>query len=387
MPKYFRSGKIRRGNKVLFLIRTYAGHFDTSNVFNILNHLQSLQKQEHTNWVAVLFNTDTKPLPKFSQTISKMLKDDPRIQMMYVPVNQSYNLWDAGYRATDLALEQLVTSGNADFDWLVVTNGDNIYEPHFLSQFSKIDCDTDIVAVDFWSRYPRVGETVTSFSATRCQRVAMKRGYVDLGGAILSFPRFLKEGHKFSALGDINSQDGFMISKLSYMNWRPKLIRLCLYSHSPNPYACSKLGGVWWNSPSSLKEFGDACLTKKAAEDLMNRFSASGASMETSETGIKYVMLPDPYHTQNKKQVDDEALKFATELFNRLKVKRQDYCEKLKLTGWKLNPEGYSKLNPDLRFAGFNDLQLDNHFWRTGCAELRLAPNVTESYFSAQIRC
>lgn len=51
----------------------------------------------------------------------------------------AYNKWTAGYDVTDAALDKLKGS---NFEWVVVTNGDNFYEPHFLSFLNgdKVDC-------------------------------------------------------------------------------------------------------------------------------------------------------------------------------------------------------------------------------------------------------
>lgn len=39
--------------------------------------------------------------------------------------------------------------------WVVVTNGDNTYDPTFLEEVLAAPPDSDVVAVDFYSRYQR----------------------------------------------------------------------------------------------------------------------------------------------------------------------------------------------------------------------------------------
>lgn len=40
-------------------------------------------------------------------------------------------------------------------EWVVVTNGDNVYDSAFVEELLKAPVDADVVAVDFYSRYQR----------------------------------------------------------------------------------------------------------------------------------------------------------------------------------------------------------------------------------------
>lgn len=103
-------------------------------------------------------------------------------------------------------------------------------------------------------------------STTVCHAGRLAPGFVDVGGAIISLTRFQSEGHRFMKFGPVNGQDGLTFTKLAFLKWTVKVIPECLFSHSPNPFACNKLGGVWYNSPLSLNDLGDGCWTAEKAK-------------------------------------------------------------------------------------------------------------------------
>lgn len=297
---------------VVFLVRTFAGHFDHSNMFNILRLIESLQNLNNKDWHAFLVNTDTKPLPIAGHPLEEIMAKDSRIQFMFAPVQNSYNKWVAGYDVTDIAISSLKMK---EYKWLVITNGDNTYEPQFLDYLG----DADIIAFDYWSRWTRVDNTVpiTDYSKDVCHAGRLQPGFVDMGGVILSFPRFISEGHKFMSFGEVNGQDGLMFTKLNFLQWKPKIIKKCLFSHSPNPVMCAKLGGTWWNSPASLDALSAGCLTNDQASALQALMNPKPL-LSKSKSGIPVLTLPEPQHKQNFDNMMVEQQHFAAEYASRM---------------------------------------------------------------------
>lgn len=197
---------VHQTDEVLFIVRTYHKHFDLSNVFNIITMIKSLQHQHHKNWVAYLINTDPNPLPLQYHPLRRMMDEDKRIRILDLTVTHKYDKWTAGYDMTDEAINILKTFIPAA--WLVVTNGDNWYAESFLDHIPKRDSDVyaDVIITDYWSRYDTVYRKTSEFTATVCHPAHLKVGFVDLGGAILSFPKFTKENLKFMKFGAINCQ-------------------------------------------------------------------------------------------------------------------------------------------------------------------------------------
>eukprot|EP01041_Mallomonas_annulata_P014779 gene14779-31404_t len=124
---------------------------------------------------------------------------DNRFEYLNLSVYNPYNEWVAGYDVTDTTLAILKES---EFKWFVATNGDNIYDPRFLNYLPSHN-DVDIVTVDYWSRYERAcyKPHPINMNVSVCHRAELKLGYVDLGGMILSLPRFHKENLKFMNFG------------------------------------------------------------------------------------------------------------------------------------------------------------------------------------------
>ena len=235
--------------QVVFIVRTYHGHYDLKQVFNIQRHLESLQRQEERDWVAFLLNTDTTPLPD----LPDHLKNDPRIREAPVKADNPYDAWVAGYDLTDAILSHPALDG---FTWFVATNGDNVYHRKFLSMVRGRR--EDLVYCDFYSRYT-ITEEPTSHNKHRCNPAQLKLGYIDLGAAMLRLKRFRQEGHRFMSAGPCNSQDGLMFEELKRRGWTSHRVPQCLFGHAPNPFHCLRFGGLWNGSPASLKELADAC--------------------------------------------------------------------------------------------------------------------------------
>lgn len=159
--------------KVLFLVRSYHGHFNSNRLYNIFNFLSSLQNLNYKNWNALIFNTDNTPLPQLIEPfksderisiinfeLDKFLKQTNtfytqkqfpdefnvnrnrfRFNQLYVNnmanFTHKFDEWQAGYEVTDRIFDLLNYFPIDIFDYLVITNGDNYYYPEFLDVFAE----------------------------------------------------------------------------------------------------------------------------------------------------------------------------------------------------------------------------------------------------------
>lgn len=355
-----------------FVVRTCAGQQDADQVFHLGVMLDSLQNQTDPNWTALLVNTDVvamKPLAKRHDT-------DPRIRMANVTVTTKYDEWNAAYPATDAAIRGLHTSSHR---WFIVTNGDNVYAPDFL-EAAQTDTDgADVVTVDFYGRFTQQGSGVDpiDFGPDTCLASKLERGYIDLGGALLSLPKYVAENRRFMDYGPINAQDGLTFADLAASGWRAKRVPRCLFAHSPNPYTCAQLGGVWFRSVASRHELGDACWTKARLQaELAKRPDIIQA---VSSSGVPYAMLNDHDHEQAAKQFDSDQAWFMQEYMAKLRLIRRPYCKRLRAMGYALDTAWYAANNDDLVKLSPDELRA--HFWANGCIEARPLPRYPRGYF------
>eukprot|EP01035_Chromulina_nebulosa_P018051 gene18051-23696_t len=350
--------------------------------------IRSLQALENTNWIAYLLNTDVNPLPLSGHIISNIMDKDNRIRIINIAVDHPYDKWTAGYDTTDKALDIL-----RDFDvpWIVITNGDNLYSKRFLNDIPS-PFYYDVVITNYWSRYGRPSlngypeVNPINMSASVCHRAFFQVGYIDLGGAILSLPRLQREYHRFMKFGAINSQDGYLFMQLIAQGWIVKHVDECLYAHAPNPYTCSVLGGVWWNSPNSLSELGDSCMNAQLAKQHLT-VSLPKPILEISATDIQVMTLPEPYHSQHQSNIQREQMEFGRQTMERRKEHRKTVCRELQKTLWKPNIKDYASYNGDLKVAGLvTESDLLNHFWNNGCQEMRRISDPPPEYFAISSR-
>jgi hypothetical protein len=167
-------------------------------------------------------------------------------------------------------------------------------------------------------------------------------------------------------MGDTNGQDGLMFEDCVRKNWRVLTIRRCLFSHSPNPYMCGRLGGVWFNSPSSRAELSDACWTHDRATEEQKRNPMIKALKKLPHV----LSLPKKEHAESIVSMAKDQQAFALRLQIRMRPKRSKECKELQESGYALNAKHYLEANPDLQILK-SDKDLEEHFWTDGCLELR----------------
>lgn len=370
-----RMRSLQPASSTVFIVRTCAAQQDAHEIFRLGILLDSLQKQTDPYWTALLLNSDVQAMTPLEPRHAA----DPRIRFADVPANSAgYNEWTAAYDVTDAVIHQL---HNTPYKWLVVTNGDNTYNPTFLesAKAAGSSANADIVLVDYYSRYKRADSALdpVQFGPNACYDARLQSGYVDLGGVMLSLPKFLAEQRRFMDYGAVNAQDGMMFSDLKASGWQATRVPRCLFSHSPNPYACSVLGGVWFASAASRHELGDACWSPAKLKEETQANPA--IKLAVSSSGLKYATLPDAEHKKSQELFAADQMAFVLEYASKLRSVRGPYCKRLAAMNYSLDTAWYAQNNPDLKHLSPN--ALTQHFWTRGCIEARPLANYPLHYY------
>jgi hypothetical protein len=131
-------------NSVAIFIRMYEGHR-----LGLYLMLRSLANQQYPHWCAFVFNTDIKPNPDLHLIFAEL--NDTRFVQLNDIASKKFDYWDAGYHLSDQAISAVANAYvETPFKWLLVTNGDNHYEPEFLTE---LDPTFDAISFDFFSRW------------------------------------------------------------------------------------------------------------------------------------------------------------------------------------------------------------------------------------------
>jgi len=240
---------------VCIVVRTFDGHM-ADPIFSLRNMLNSLQNQHYTHWTAFVVNTDSKPMEGLYSLLSEL--SDPRFRVVDPPYHAEFKI--GAFAETDRVVSQQCPR---DSDWLLVTNGDNYYEPTFLNH---LDLSRDVIAYDFYTRYSHILDTDLVGSGCKkffkgpdvaCKKNLLKYWHTDLGSYVLNFKRWLLEGRSFISQekeGD-GSADGHVAESLVYYDWPVQRVSAgCLFSHSPNMYHClnnSFISTALWDAESN----------------------------------------------------------------------------------------------------------------------------------------
>eukprot|EP01031_Cornospumella_fuschlensis_P029716 gene29716-35876_t len=232
------------------------------------------------------------------------------------------------YNLTDRAIQLC----SADSNWLLVTNGDNVYHEEFLNY---LDPMYDIIAFDFYSRwyrhlqsslppcerlittpedskkaaklyrsictkqhenknsdslyqaekesYYRHNKTLTEQSMEASDLLSLmqnelRRNRTDLWANAVNLRRWLHEGHAYAHISSSDSsQDGTMMEVLVEKGWTAKHItrghsrfKKGLYSHNPNYMSCvTRRPNMYWDGSTLL------CYSQKDLDHLKFSYKES----------------------------------------------------------------------------------------------------------------
>jgi hypothetical protein len=218
---------------VCVIVRTYWGHQQTLPAL-----ILSLASQGYRNLSFHLINTDPKPLgnAEILLTSVRNVLDASRSCL-----TDSLTLWnisysdgrkflnetgwagvDFGYAQTDLVVNSLLLKSYCDY--LLVTNGDNLYLRSFLSyavEEMRKKVDSGLIAVDYLAKFSRQITT------------EIRVGAIDLGCVLLR-AKFLQQ-HSLSFVktcsGNFYAADGLFFVKALQSGATSSIIRRTLFSH------------------------------------------------------------------------------------------------------------------------------------------------------------
>jgi hypothetical protein len=112
---------------------------------------------------------------------------------------------------------------------VLVTNGDNLYDPQFLEHLSMGAArGADLVAFDFYSRYQRpTQEPCVRFAATphapACRQNELRVCHTDLASVAWRLQRLLKEDRRFGEVdtfGNSEAADGILAAAVVAAGWK-----------------------------------------------------------------------------------------------------------------------------------------------------------------------
>ena len=141
--------------RVSFVVRTYWRQMDTKP-FALRRTLRALRSLRETRWEALIVQSDATAVPG----LFRLLSDFRDARLRPIVFEDAPATSSGGYEVTDRAIALARAS-----KWLIVTNGDNIYDARFLDSLSG---SSDLVAFDFYSRH--VSAMDTRYLGEGCER-------------------------------------------------------------------------------------------------------------------------------------------------------------------------------------------------------------------------
>eukprot|EP01023_Acetabularia_acetabulum_P013725 TRINITY_DN16639_c1_g2_i1.p1 TRINITY_DN16639_c1_g2~~TRINITY_DN16639_c1_g2_i1.p1 ORF type:complete len:415 (+),score=54.24 TRINITY_DN16639_c1_g2_i1:48-1292(+) len=271
---------------ICVVVRTYWGHGGNGDgSLKVL--LESLQAQSHSNWEAILMVMDQKPFHDLHHIVRNM--SDDRIWIFaewigskYTPKQPDGSQWMLGYhnRLYNLT-DQAIRVCPSHSEWILVTNGDNLYATNLFQKV--VASDADLVALDYYSRYQRA-------TGVPCERFAAEEGkpsckvnhlqwcLTDLGANFMRVRKLVLDGWKFGVLDDsgrFTGQDGIMAQKLVEAGWKVQHYNhSCLFDHAPSPQRCARNGNIWDDSKANSHEVvGGRCMDPEAAQEYLTKYN------------------------------------------------------------------------------------------------------------------
>eukprot|EP00878_Enallax_costatus_P036477 GHUV01040967.1.p1 GENE.GHUV01040967.1~~GHUV01040967.1.p1 ORF type:complete len:318 (+),score=72.11 GHUV01040967.1:2345-3298(+) len=245
-------------------------------------------------WVAMLMVMDNRPFPDLRHIVRDVA--DERIEVYsewisarHPPKTPDGKQWTTNYHAKLYNLtDEAIRECPPETRWVVVTNGDNDYDPQFMTVLAQQQ-DAEAVAFDYYSRYQRpTGTPCERFTAgpglPSCKTNEMKWCQTDLAANAYSWPRFMKDDMRFGILetGRGANHDGIMADLVRTRGWKVAYIRnKCLVDHAPSPQTCAMLGGVWDDTAAASDEgAGGNCLAPGRARQRLEQLGTAAEMID-----------------------------------------------------------------------------------------------------------
>lgn len=240
---------------VCAVMRFYADQLGDDARFTTHAALTSLTQQHRKDLTIILVHTDASNVSAVHNVLHRV--NDRRVHLVTFKDLRNEPTVRTNHRAVWLATEKAISMCPASARWLLVTNGDNTYEPKFLD---RLDDAYDIVAYDFYTRHrPAWARGECDWYSPRdgvshgCLPNKLRLCETDLGAVVVNLHRWRGEGVRFSAHeSDNGSEDGLTIESLVAQGWPHKRVmgastNGCLFDHNPNYHSCLLLSNttVW----------------------------------------------------------------------------------------------------------------------------------------------
>jgi hypothetical protein len=240
---------------VCVVMRFYAGQLEKGSKFTLEAALTSVLNQHFANTTILLVHTDASDVSGVHGVLSRI--NDARVRLVTFEDLANEPTVRVNHRTVWLATEKAVSMCPAASRWLLITNGDNTYEPSFLNH---LDDAYDIMAFDYHTRHR------PAWARGECDAYGYRNGLnngclpnnlrlceTDLGAVVLNLPRWRQEGRRFTEHESYNgSEDGLTMESLVTAGWSHKRVTGastggCLFDHNPNYHSCLRLSEttVW----------------------------------------------------------------------------------------------------------------------------------------------
>lgn len=240
---------------------------------------------------------DNRPFPDLRHIVRDA--DDERIQVFAEwisarnqPRTNDGQQWAPEYHTRLYNLtDDAVRACPRDTQWLVVTNGDNEYDPSFLSVLVEQQGAAEVVAFDYYSRFQRpTGTPCERFAAgpglPPCKVNELRWCQTDLAANAYAWPRFVADDMRFGVLdsGHGANHDGYMADVVRMRQWQVARVEgRCLVDHAPSPQTCAALEGVWDDTAAGTDAgAGGRCITASRAAKMLEQLGKE-AEMVTLE--------------------------------------------------------------------------------------------------------
>ena len=254
----------RSSDRVCIAVRTYSKH-DDGALYSLRATLTSLVHLHHKDWHAFIFNTDIMPFGNLSAIVASFA--DSRLHVIPSESSTPYDVHTSAYDVSDLVIStKCIQSG--DFQWFLLTNGDNFYTPDALNILPNSD-SIDMVLMNFYGRWHFINGfkhagMSTDHCCTRldlfphCPLAQPTKGHADVGGMIINTKSWISHRLNFSMFKyacDSSCHDGALAEFVDQeLNWRilTHPFGVCSFHHNPNPSSCKLVGGIFVDGDEKL---------------------------------------------------------------------------------------------------------------------------------------
>lgn len=181
--------------EVCFVVRTVAKHRFEALLLTLLSQLgEEVRKSRvyvvNTDGGQAGLQTVMARLAVFKSLYAPCDESAACLFTHFPDTNASY-----GYVETDMALDVLTSNVEAPCQYLLVTNGDNLYSNALLSDtLDARSAGHGLIAFDFVTHHPR--QTDSGQRGYQRMNVRLARGSIDLGAFLLDFMIY-RDGHRF----------------------------------------------------------------------------------------------------------------------------------------------------------------------------------------------